>query len=175
MITYKAGNLLDNIVENSVILQQVNCQAVMGGGFARALSLHNPEILEKYKLFCQEYPKEKLFGKCNIQDYGSYKVINIFSQYYLGACNSMSFVLNESRIIDDFYNRVSALKYVIHNLKLHNKINTEQKIIIPLIASDLGADKNLKQQLTNLEYFKKYIAPVFDDILPKFNITAYYL
>ena len=85
MVVIKNGNLLD--CTEDIIIHQVNCEGVMGGGVARQLALQYPDLEEIYKrhcdLTCNNYNKLKgtIFTVTTADVEKEYKTIcNIFSQ-----------------------------------------------------------------------------------------------
>ncbi len=55
-----------------------------------------------------------------------------------------------------------------------NKAEKGKSIILPLIASGL-AKMRTKDCISDLDYFKKYIAPTVEECLIDMNVTVYYL
>jgi hypothetical protein len=72
---------------------------------------------------------------------------------------------------DDFETRLQWLKDSIKDMM--DYCNDNDVIGIPLLGSGLAADKNKKGNLTDLEYFQKFIQPEIEHLLPK--AVAYYL
>ena len=78
------GSILD--AGEDIICHQVNCQAVMGAGLAKALCDKWPDIKKGYMRFCRRHkePKE-LLGKYHLVEVESGKfVANIFGQLDYG-------------------------------------------------------------------------------------------
>jgi hypothetical protein len=75
------GNILNNT--NGIILHQVNCQGIMGGGLALQIKNKYPKVYEEYINFIDSFadPK-KLLGEAQMVfvDNGLY-IGNIFSQF----------------------------------------------------------------------------------------------
>jgi len=66
---------------------------------------------------------------------------------------------------------VEDLKHMIKAFNQQN--NTQATLGIPLIASGIAAELTKKKNKTDLEYFKEYIADIFNDIPA--DITVVYL
>lgn len=90
-ISIKQGNLLD--AQENIIVHQVNCQGVMGGGVARQIKDKWPTVYDHYRQLINKYdnlriPREKLLGQVIFDsvnnkhlDYGRDKyVASIFGQ-----------------------------------------------------------------------------------------------
>ena len=46
-----------------IIVQQVNCQGVMGAGLAKQIASQYPEVLSPYKKMCNTRDTQDLLGK----------------------------------------------------------------------------------------------------------------
>lgn len=72
-------------INKGIICQQVNCQAVMGAGLAKAIMDQYPQVYTSYKETFKNHKKEDLFGKVNLVPIGEdLYVANIYSQFYYG-------------------------------------------------------------------------------------------
>ena len=84
MKTFK-GDLVKS-VEKGVILQQVNCQGVMGSGIAKQIRQKYPVVWEDYDNECKSYSISlALLGTilpCAVKE--DLTVINLFAQMYYG-------------------------------------------------------------------------------------------
>lgn len=78
----------------------------------------------------------------------------------------------EYKLFDTFENRCYALRQCLKEL---TGLAKDKKIGLPLIASGLAACKKRKKELTDLEYFKRYIAPIVEEELKDLDVTVYYL
>jgi len=75
--SYINGDLLS--IGRGVIVQQVNCQGVMGAGLAKAIADHYPEVKERYLELCK--PGAKLLGETlMVQLQPNFYVANLFAQ-----------------------------------------------------------------------------------------------
>ena len=52
------GNILD--YDKDIIVQQVNCQGVMGGGLAKQILMKYPEVPKEYKKYWTKKKKKKV-------------------------------------------------------------------------------------------------------------------
>ena len=79
------GDLLAN-VSKGLILQQVNCQNVMGSGFAKAVFTQYPIVKTLYHSFCEKHPVAERLGKFQIiQVTEDLAVVNLFGQMFYGT------------------------------------------------------------------------------------------
>lgn len=60
MINYVTGDIFDYVKENDIVLHQVNCQGIMGGGIALQIKNMFPNVYETYKAYCEHMNKECL-------------------------------------------------------------------------------------------------------------------
>lgn len=166
-ITYKQGNILQAFREGefNVLLHQTNC--VTGSrvtGIAKDIFDEYPGALQQHIAYC-------VFGEISFHTEEGRTVINLNSQYYGGRCNNTEFYLeSDFTHVDNFKNRIKALEKCLEEVK---NLFYDCEIAMPLIASGIGADISRKGSLTDLEYFKEFIAPVVEKVLP--NVTVYYL
>jgi len=166
-LTYINKNILEAFKEGefNVLLHQTNC--VTGSrviGIAKDIFSEYPWALEAHLHYC-------VFGEISFRTKEWKSIVNLNSQYYGGRCNNTEFYLNSAfSHIDSFNNRIAALELCL--LQVRNLFGKET-IGIPLIASGIGADITKKGSLTDLEYFKEFIAPVVEGVLP--NAKVYYL
>lgn len=82
------GNIFD--CDADVLLHQVNCRGVMGGGVAKQVKQKYPSVFKWYKLWCDEYKDvaerlgyQPLLGKiqvCEKNNERPYAIINLFAQ-----------------------------------------------------------------------------------------------
>ena len=79
-IPVKIGSLFSSGAD--LLVQQVNCQGVMGAGLAKQIAFHYSEVYREYKAFCQKYATSaEMLGKVLIvETYGGTHVANIFAQ-----------------------------------------------------------------------------------------------
>ncbi len=82
--TTSKGNILT--VTEGIIVQQVNCQGVMGSGVAAAIRAQYPQVFEQYVKFCKskEAPTQLLGELLMVQVAPSLYIANIFGQYAYG-------------------------------------------------------------------------------------------
>lgn len=80
MIKIVKGNLLN--CKEDIIVHQVNCQGVFGGGLALQIANLSPEVERQYIAYCDVFgfDYEKLKGQVLIAKDGNLNVANIFSQ-----------------------------------------------------------------------------------------------
>lgn len=80
MITIKDGDILKSTED--IIIHQVNCAGIMGGGLAKQLARQFPKLEEYYRKVCRLYDfnYEKLKGKVYIFPSNNKYIANIFSQ-----------------------------------------------------------------------------------------------
>lgn len=86
-------------LDRGVIIQQVNCQGVMGAGVAKALYTKWPIIKQKYECFSSRSHKEALYGMVQtINVTPQLTVYNSFSQFGYGTQEKQT---NESMLINN--------------------------------------------------------------------------
>ncbi len=165
------------------LLHQCNCTVGMGAGIARIIKDKYPSVskmdnkLIHYDVFQNEFPL-KVYGNSFINKVDENKyVVNLYSQFYIGSPEKVD---NN----DNFYGRKQALKRAFKHFLIQVEslglINKTIEIGMPLIASDLAADSDLKEGLNTLEYFQRYIEECFIESKYigesiKINIKVYYL
>lgn len=154
---YIQGDIIDAFEtgEFDMILHQCNCFGI-GAGIAKILD-------DRYDL-SDIYRSSPEFNLGTIKwtrtRFGF--IGNMFSQFKPGGCRITG--------VDSFEFRTFALKQC---LKIIGHGYSYNKIAIPLIASGLAADQFKKLEMSDLEYFKAFIAPTVEKYLP--NVTVYYL
>ena len=78
------GNLVQS-VQSGLILQQVNCQGVMGSGIAKELRETYPVVWERYRDLCSRAAPQSLLGQAQlVQVTDSLYVANLFGQLRYG-------------------------------------------------------------------------------------------
>lgn len=84
MIKVIEGNILKS--DSNIIVQQVNCLGVMGGGLAKQIMLQYGNVKKEYQAYYKEHIKsgksrEELLGQVQLVDVHDHKIIaNIFGQ-----------------------------------------------------------------------------------------------
>ena len=155
----------------NVILHQCNCTKGMGAGIAK-------KIAEKYPLVgFLDYGLIKtkhLIGNCYAVNVGIGYIINLYSQYYVVSPSNTPLPIEKEVLYDNFQQRI---KWLRNSLQMYRNEYFEEKDVIglPLIASGLASDKKLKGDMTDLDYFKKYIAPIIEEELKDLDVTVYYI
>ena len=165
MLKYKQGDLLKAFEEGevNVLLHQENCEGLgYFAGFAKALHKKYPDLTKLQ----QEYCKKDVFGTICVYDLKDNKyIVNLYAQKYRGSPNNSN---------DTIALRFEALRQCLKEVSKQVK-NESFEIGLPLIASGLAASKQLKGTMTDLEYFKKYVAPIVEEGLKDLDVTIYYL
>lgn len=179
MLKYKQGDLLEAF-ENSevnVIAHQCNCTVGMGAGIAK-------KIAEKYPIvdmLDKGYRKNEIGTALYIELGNDQHIFNLYAQYYPGQPTNKKFINNkpfifntfDEYIIDNFTQRLEWLKMSLKSFSSY--LQSQDKIGLCLLSSGLAADKKLKSSMTDLEYFKTYIASIVEEELKDFDVTVYYL
>ena len=160
MIKHKEGNLLDMFDkgEFDIIMHQCNC-FYLGAGIA-------DQICKRYgiKRKIEGLPLD-YYGNSEFIHIGDVQqnkyIVNLYTQFQGGPCDSKG--------LDSFQVRSRHLEYALEQVKSQiidfNEIyNVKMKIGIPLIASGIAADQSKKDGMSDLEYFIKYIQPVFEKV-----------
>ncbi len=167
-LIYKQGSIINALKngEIEICAIQENCTVGMGAGISKFLVDEYPEI-RKYNLEQLKLAKtapEEVLGKAIPYLLNNNAVIyGIYSQYYPGGPS-----------IDGFDKFEQRLHWLNKGLSYINDSNKGKSIILPLIASGL-AKMRTKDCISDLDYFKKYIAPTVEECLIDMNVTVYYL
>lgn len=155
---YIKGDIIEAFENNDIdiIIHQCNCTAGHGKGIAKVLSTKYPEInIPHIWVYKGDY-KPILVGNSNKW------IINMYTQVYPGAPTKDK--------TDSFETRLKWLDRCLKGIAY----SFRYKIIgMPLIASGLAADKEIKGSMSDLEYFKAYIAPTVEKRIP--NAVIYFL
>jgi len=124
MIRKVNGNILD--YDNDIIVQQVNCLGVMGGGLARQIMNVYPEVPQQYKKFCKKAIKalsetSGLLGEVLYTDVYDGKIIaNIFGQISIRT----------SQYDNEVYTKYWALGAGLENVR-HLALSKNYSVAIP--------------------------------------------
>jgi predicted RNase H-like HicB family nuclease len=151
-MNYKQGDLIQAYKDEDVkwLIHQIHSQGKGYAGFAGKLQ--------------KEYPDCFPLGPSTPGEWHVYSgIFSICAQIYPGHCT----------FGDTYEGRLKRLKHAISEIIFVYQIEDTEKIGIPLIGSGLGSDLGLKKDMTDLEYFKQYIAPALDEL--GLNFIAYYL
>jgi hypothetical protein len=166
--------------EIDVIIHQQNCLGLANGGIAKVFSKEFRGFNNHCKEWCEDLDNFPLFGKYSVFDitepnYTNKKIINSYSQLYLGNPHSQEFVIqsgNSQKVfIDSFDNRIAALQKVLKTISKDETLKDLNKGM-PLIASGIAKDHS-KGISNDLEYFQKIILPFIEPLIKDFKI--YYL
>lgn len=87
MITEVKGNIFNFIEEGCILLHQVNCQGVMGGGIAKTIKELFPNVYSAYKEYCTYYNKKCLGDMFPVHirfKSKNFTIGNCFGQEYYG-------------------------------------------------------------------------------------------
>lgn len=167
MIQYKQGDLLkafENGEVDTFIIQE-NCTVGMGAGISKLTSVKYPEVL-KYNFeqlrIAKEAPEDVLGLLVPYMLKNKRYIYGIYSQYYPGSPQK------------GFDTHKQRLNWLFKGLDTFDRNNFGANLGLPLIASGLAKNHELKHD-SDLDYFKKYIAPTVEEALPNVNVTVYYL
>lgn len=171
MITkYVKGDLIEgfNKTKNhNVIVHQTNCiTGTKVSGVAKAIIEAFPETKSAFRsvMFCMIAPT--WLGK-HVDFRG---ILNFNTQYYPGSPTNKEFTSGNIRYNDDLKTRYEALDKCLKLINLY--VPKKTTLHIPLYASGTAKDPS-KEHESDLDYFKKYIAPYFDRI--NNPVIVYYL
>lgn len=121
---------LTTLSGNFIIVQQVNCQNVMGAGLAKSLMTRWPQIASDYHAYCYGKSDAELLGHVQTTVLGEQQfVCNVFGQRFYGRHGHFT---NEDKLL-------SAVKVIIKHAASANL-----PVYIPAnLGSGLaGGDKN---------------------------------
>jgi hypothetical protein len=163
MLNYKQGDLLQGLTsgEVSLIAHQENCEGLnYFHGVAKAIHDATEGLTERHVLICKE---NDTFGNILIHN----NVVNLYSQRYRGKPKLSG--------IDTYENRNICLENALIKLKQHMETLYNPILGIPLLASGLAANLTLKGDMTDLEYFQSYVAPIVEKVFYDKTVIVYYL
>lgn len=105
-------------LKKGVLLQQVNCQNVMGSGVAKAIYLKWPIVKEEYHKFSQNKNPNGLLGLIQeIKINEDLLVVNSFTQLTYGRIgkhtNEDLLIRNIKKITDKYSNKTIVIPYLI--------------------------------------------------------------
>lgn len=163
MIKFKQGDLLEAFKngEIEVIAHQENCISKQYKGIAKIIHNLYPETIDR----------NRYFGNITVHNTINGIVVNMYSQYYPGSPSDKLFIKYDYEIPDNYHNRIIALQNCLKSIKANY---SDKKIGLPLIASGLAKNNNLKHS-SDLDYFVSYIYPVIEDYFKYLDVTIYYL
>lgn len=169
MIEYIQGDIIKAFEEldNVVLCHIDNCSSLYKKGFAKTL-------YDKYPKANANSVMTQYFGdirKTYIQEDNKY-IINLYSQYYPGNSSDKLGKYEGFELPDNYNNRIKALEHCLYTVD--TVINQDFLIIMPLIASGIGKCSS-KEYSSDLDYFKRYIAPIVEEYLKDYNVKVYYL
>ena len=104
LINHVSGDLT-TLTGRFVIVQQVNCQNVMGAGLAKALMTRWPQVASEYHAFCVKHTPQTLLGRTPQALLGHIQttivghdqfVCNVFGQRYYGRSGHYT---NEAKLL----------------------------------------------------------------------------
>ena len=123
-------------VSSDVIVQQVNCQGVMGSGLAKQIRDKYPIVYEKYKEYCRNVKPEELLGFHQVVKIEEGKfVVNIFGQLNYGRDGNI--------VYTDYKALEGAISTVIRKLDMSS-------------AKSIAFPKNIGCGLANGDWSKVY-------------------
>lgn len=176
-IQYRQGNIIDALKtdEFNTLAHQCNCVTKGVAGFANVLFTEFPTLATKHYEYIKNNPN--CFGTISTESVNDKLLINMYSQYYPGQPNTIDFYQNGIMYKDDMQSRSEALTSCLKEIfeLPHNDI----QLVMPLVASGLAANRYLKNNMTDLEYFTMYIEPIILESLKEnkqnITITIFYL
>lgn len=167
MLEYKQGDLIQGLTskEVDIIAHQENCEGLnYFHGVAKIVHATFTGLTEQHVEICKT---DDVFGNILPHKTDIGEVVNLYSQRYRGAPKKSG--------IDTYENRIISLENSLKKLKLYMEENNIEKLGIPLIASGLAANLEIKGDMTDLEYFKAFVAPIVEKIISDKSIIVYYL
>lgn len=130
MVEIKDGNLLE-AKDVDIILHQVNCMGVMGGGIAKQIKNRYPYVYEEYLAFCQE--RTDRLGEILICETPDFLIVNCFGQYGYGTLETFT----NYEALRECFNKVAKLvKTAEKDHNRHVRIGMPYKIGCGLAGGD---------------------------------------
>lgn len=141
------GDIL--VVTEGVILQQVNCQRVMGSGLARQIKNAYPMVYTEYCDFCDMTHEENLLNQIlPVRVSDKLWVVNIFGQMRYGrqeirytSYDAVDYALTRTKLW--------LIENQIPSCQVHHPLlgcglgGAEWSVVKALIETNLGTDTNL--------------------------------
>lgn len=140
-------------VEQGIIVQGVNCMAVMGSGVAAAIRRKWPQVFEPYKKICLNYNKSgrALLGSVNFVEITPELIIaNVFSQEFYG---------------NDGVTYASPIAII---LGLQNVFTYAEKANMPIYSVKIGCG------LGGLSW-EKDVEPIFTELETQYPLVPIYI
>lgn len=160
MLNYINKDIITAFKEGEIkcLAHVCNRTAGMGAGIAAKLAYHYTAATTVY--FADGKIREmQLFDDANLIVVPDGVIANIYAMINPGAPYAID---------DSFDNRLDRL---LDGLVFLEKRKYLFPIGIPLVLSGLGRDKSIGKELTDLEYFKSFVAPHIEHL----NLNVYYL
>lgn len=154
MIYYKQGNLFNYYQDYDIIAHGVNCQGVMGSGFAKQIKERFPWAYESYLEACAQRDPEWNLGRVRTVRQGSgIRIAHCFTQLNYGK--------EKKRYVS--YDAIADVMYALNNLLISDEVILKRpcKLVMPMIGAGLGGG--------NWEVIKAIIETSFD---PTTNVTV---
>lgn len=119
MIAYEFKDILES--NEDIIIQQVNCQNVMGAGLAKQICTKWPIVKKRYHEYCSSFNSPyDLLGNVQYVEIGNGRyVANVFGQLNYGRCGGICYTSYEHleaafrKISESFPNSSFAIPYGI--------------------------------------------------------------
>lgn len=121
-IILETGDILEKTHYN-LIVQQVNCQGVMGAGLAKQIVDKYPIVLDQFNKFNSQVPNYQRLGNILITPIGKKSIVNFFSQFEYGRDKKI--VYTNYYAFKDCLNKLNEFLY---NSKLNLNIAFPYKI-----------------------------------------------
>ena len=173
-LIYKQGNIINALKngEINVVFHQCNCTVGLGAGIALALANEFPELRNIDKKYRDNNDTFVLGAYSSYTDQlmnpskNWFTIVNLYAQYNIWMSDPL----------DNYKARLIWLKRAMSTY-IRNTLGTGKNYGCVLMGSGLAADPKLKVNLTDLEYFKLYVAPTIEEVMDNFDvsITVYYL
>ena len=162
--------------EIDICMQISNCEGLSYfAGIAKAIHNKFERLTEAHIEVCK---KDDVFGTPLFFSINGRKtIINLYSQFYRGKPSERKLYFGKVNKLDNFQTRCEALKSSLELVKeKYEKFLKGVKFGLPLLSSGLAADPLLKAGKNDLNYFKKYIAHIVEDVFDdSWDVTVYYL
>lgn len=167
---YIKGDILEAFDKGDidVLLHQTNCTSGTNlAGIARLIYNRYPQTKKAFE--------GSSFGRCYFTSTGFQTIVNMNCQFYPGAPSETFFLMsNLYQLQDNFHNRSVALMHCL--TEVENSFSDDIIIGLPLIGSGLAASSSKQlENLTDLDYFIKYIANLIKPLTKEFKVNIYYL
>lgn len=157
-----------------VMMHQTNCVGAFNAGIARIVRKKYPNVHQHYQTKLTS-TKEFIdsFGTHDFIKIADGYMVNLYGQYFPGKPKNLP-IKSNTYMQDSLQTRLEMLEKAMESAK--KDIPENFRIGIPLIASGIAkSDESKYKKMSDLDYFKKVIAPVVEKCFFDRDLMVFYL